>query len=717
MIIIRILICLLTLSSLSFANEEFKQPVSAHLIMEETSIQPGRPFWVGIEFTVDDHWHTYWQNPGDSGMPLTVDWLLPAEWTVDAIQWPHPQKFESNTLVGYGYEGNVLLLAKVTPPANIPTDTKIKLAAQTRWVACSDDTCLPGNQDISLEADVSKAAPAINPTLEAQFRAVRQTLPQTLEQVKATFNDELVEVSLQLPYSVDPDAKVQFFGFDSEGIDAHFDPTLVRTDVEGSHKMALREVNPQARVSGVLVIEQQGQKLAYHVDAPVAGREDSLIGLAGTPESEIAYEQMLPVDYHSDVDTLGWALIFAFVGGLLLNLMPCVLPVISFKVMSFVKMAGESRLKIFKHGAAFSMGVIVSFWALAGLLLILQAYGQAVGWGFQLQEPLFVAVLTAVIFVFGLSLFGVFELGTSVTAWAGDAQHSARGRGELAGSFFSGVLATAVATPCTGPFLGSAVGFAFTLPAWQALLIFTFLGLGMSLPYLLFAAFPSLMRLMPKPGAWMETFKQLMGFLMMATVIWLAWVFGAQTGSNGVVMMSGSLFLMAFGCWIYGQWGTPMQSKKVRLVSTCATVFFLLWGGYGLGYASNLVEAPSSSTEIAQVGGWETFSPQRVEELRAQGVPVLIDFTAKWCLICQTNHLVLDQGEVESKMNAKGVVRMKADWTRHDPVITEELRKFGRNSVPLYVLYNGDGQPKILPQVLTSESVLDHLRDVEQVSR
>jgi thiol:disulfide interchange protein DsbD len=389
---------------------------------------------------------------------------------------------------------------------------------------------------------------------------------------------------------------------------------------------------------------------------------------------------------------------------MILNLMPCVLPVVSLKVLSFVNLAKESRRAVIKHGALFTLGVMISFWALAACLLALQAYGHAVGWGFQLQEPFFVAVLAGLMLLFALSLFGVFELGTKAASWAGDKQVNHR-EGPWA-PFFSGVLATAVATPCTGPFLGSAVGYAFTLSSFKALMIFTSLGFGMAFPYLLLSFFPAWLKFVPRPGAWMETFKQLMGFMMLLTVLWLTWVFSGQTSSFAVIVLLAAYFVIGVAAWIWGQWGTPASSGRVRKISFALALILIVFSGKMAYTASTLA---STETEIIAANDWEPFSPERVQELRAKGVPVFIDFTAKWCLICQTNHLALSSQKVMDKMNAKGVVKMKADWTKNDPVITAELKKWGRSGVPLYLYYEKDDTPAVLPQVLTPDLIVDAL--------
>jgi thiol:disulfide interchange protein len=353
---------------------------------------------------------------------------------------------------------------------------------------------------------------------------------------------------------------------------------------------------------------------------------------------------------------------------------------------------------------------------LASGMLMLRTYGQAVGWGFQLQEPLFVVILASVLFIFSLSLFGVFEWGMFFASWAGQTQaEKAQKSSGYTGSFLSGVLATAVATPCTGPFLGSAVGFAITLPIFQSLLIFTSLGLGMCFPYLLLAAFPAYLRFMPKPGAWMETFKQLMAFILLATVLWLLWVFSAQTDATSLICLLAGFLCFSIGAWIYGRGCTPVATRKTRLFAYASVLVFAFIGCEAILFPRASWYSQTTDSQGRPSGdhweGWENFSPERVAQLRSEGKPILIDFTAKWCLICQANHLVLASDEVNKQLDKSGVVKMKADWTKSDPVISQELSRFGRNSVPLYVLYGLDEkqEPLILPQVLTPDIVADHL--------
>lgn len=695
-------------------------PVQATLIPEEETIQPGHPFWVAIQLKLEDEWHAYWKNPGDSGMAIDIEWQLPAGFVANEIQWPYPQRFDLSSMVGYGYTGEVWLLAQITPPASLVKKSEIEISATVNWLVCSDSTCLPGDSTASTKMSVEESSPQKLNQHSKGFENARSKIPAKEWTVSAQRKKEgLIELKLQ-PSSQNEFAfsQVDFFPEHKNVIDAKVPPLLNPdlTVVLKNHDQ--QSLKTTTLLKGVIVLKTGTTDItAIEVEVPIKGvMGDNPIAYIDPPEKQISpssYEETAIGQFDGGV---GLALILAFVGGLLLNLMPCVLPVISFKILSFVKMAGQSRTLTMKHGIAFSFGVIFSFWILASIMLILQTYGQSVGWGFQLQEPLFVAFLAALLLIFGLSMFGVFELGTSVTNFASKAE--SQGKLGLLGSFLSGMLATAVATPCTGPFLGSAIGFAVTLPSSLALLIFTSLGLGMASPYLILSAYPNFMRFIPKPGQWMVVFKEVMGFLMLGTVLWLVWVFGAQTSSLGIILLLSAFFFLSLGCWIFGTWGTPVKKKRTRVLSYAAVSICFLFAGYIIinTTSSPLVAAYESSAPTSKESAWQPFSASKIAELQKKGIPVFVDFTAKWCLICQANHLVLSTPEVANKFTELGVVLMKADWTKNDPHITEALRKFGRNGVPLYVVYNSNpNEPAtILPQVLTPDVVLKHLDSLEE---
>lgn len=699
-------------------QENKLNPVKVTLIAEETSIQPGHPFWIAIRLQIKDEWHAYWKNPGGIGMPPTIKWQLPEGFKASEIYWPIPERFVVYDEVSYVYKNEVWLLAKVLPPDNLPVDTAITLFGDVEWLVCSDMACLPGKEGLSLQLKTSKEAPEINDQWAKQFSEAREKLPRKHNQgIPAQFKDGNLIISI--PKEIDSAglssiSYITFFPEDGGIVDMAVEPVLHK-DEKGAdtYQVILKASSENQEIAnnhvlkGTMVFHSQKESAsleAWDMEVPIVASFESAV----TPQEVFA------------------ASLFAFLGGLLLNLMPCVLPVISIKILSFVKLAKENRSLIFKHGLLFSLGVVVSFWALAATLLILQAYGDAVGWGFQLQNSLFVAILAALLFVFSLNFFGVYEIGTLFASWAGQKQHSNNQHGKLLGSFLSGVLATAVATPCTGPFLGSAVGFAVTLPAPQAMLIFTFLGLGMASPYLFLSLFPTLIRWIPKPGPWMVTFKEIMGFLLMATVLWLIWVFSAQTSFSAASMLLAAMLFLSVACWVVGKWSMPINKPITRMFGYAVALSFTVVAIYAVSLAvspqlsfnshdSTIAMASPEKVQNAEHTDWEPFSLERIEELQKSGTPFLIDFTARWCLICQTNHMVLTSGEVQKKLHELGVVTIKADWTKNDPVITKVLRKFGRSGVPLYLLYGTDPkkEPYVLPQLLTPDNVLEYLKKIE----
>ncbi len=431
-------------------------------------------------------------------------------------------------------------------------------------------------------------------------------------------------------------------------------------------------------------------------------------GKTATPKKEISE---VPVKSGEEPIGIWIALLSAFLGGIILNLMPCVLPVLSLKILGIVQQSGEDSRKRIKHGIAFTLGVLASFLVLAGVLLLLRAGGEQLGWGFQLQSPAFIILLTILLFLFALSMFGVFEIGTSLTTVG---QKSSNDTG-FVGSFSSGILATVVATPCTAPFMGSALGYALSQPTIVALLIFAMLGLGMALPYLLLTTVPGLVKYIPRPGAWMESFKQFMGFLLMATVLWLLWVFSLQVGAEGLLILLAAFIIVSIGGWIFGRWGNIAKPKPTRIKAILLTALFIIGGVvFAFKYIDTNVQI-SQSIEQGNIN-WQKFTPELLKKSLQEGKPVFIDFTAAWCLSCQVNEKVaFGSKDVQKAFKKLDVVMLKADWTNSDEMITKELAKFGRNSVPLYVLYSGkkNEEPQILPEIITPGIVLDALNKIK----
>jgi len=412
------------------------------------------------------------------------------------------------------------------------------------------------------------------------------------------------------------------------------------------------------------------------------------------------------------ISDIGIALIFAFLGGIILNIMPCVLPVLSLKILSFVQQAGEDRKKVFNHGLLYTVGVMASFLTLALVLIILRAGGEELGWGFQLQSPEFILILSAFLFLFGLNLFGVFEIGTSVMG----AGQNLAGKGGWFGSFMSGVTAAVVATPCTAPFMGSALGFALTQPNSVSLLIFAALGFGMAFPYLILSSVPGLLKFVPKPGQWMESLKQFMGFLLFATVIWLIWVFGIQTDIDSVVIFLGALLGIGLGAWIIGRWAQLNLPKSKRLTARIVAItIFLVSLFLGLNNISQTGGAKRQHARIGEIQ-WEQYSQEKLEFALQKGRPVFIDFTAAWCLSCQVNErLAFNSEEVQAKFKQLDFVMLKADWTNRDENITRALAGYGRNSVPLYVIHSDRDLSKkmLLPEIISATIVLEYLNEMK----
>ncbi len=442
-------------------------------------------------------------------------------------------------------------------------------------------------------------------------------------------------------------------------------------------------------------------------EKPVIKPDSGKIVIDSIEEKVKKFQDEISIASTSKSTGIFLALVFAFLGGLILNLMPCVLPVLSLKIMGIVQQAGDHPKEKFKHGLIFTLGVLVSFWILAGMLLILRAGGEQLGWGFQLQSPTFVIILSIFLFLFSLSMFGLFEIGTTLTSVG----QSTQNKSAYMGSFTSGVLATVVATPCTAPFMGSALGFALGQPAYASLLIFTFLGLGMASPYLILTTTPKLLKFIPKPGAWMESMKQFMGFLLLATVLWLLWVLSLQTGSEGVIILLTSLIFVGIGGWVYGRWGNIAKAKPTRRIAQTISALALI---AAVIFSLQNIEVKAAGAEDVHKQGkieWRKFSPEILEQLRKEGKPVFVDFTAAWCLSCQVNEKVaFGSGDVQDKFLEKNITALKADWTNKDETITKALASFGRNSVPFYVLYIPDKkEPVIFPEILTPGIVLDKL--------
>ena len=688
----------------------------ATLLSEVGSIAPGEPFTVALRLEMEEGWHSYWKNPGDSGEATSIDWALPAGFEAGAIHWPYPHRIPFGPMTSYGYSDEVVLPVTIRPPDTLTTGRTVTLGGQASWLICAE-ICLPAEEEIQRTVSVASAS-ALGPNAEA-IAAARSKQPTTVDDwtVQAARSSGSYTLALTPPEGHRPDLEGAYFFPAEKEVLYHAAPQSL-SEAGPTSLLALQQSSYDQSAAdslrGVLVAPEgtswdpDGDVRALRVDVAVDSTLEEVASLAAASTGG------------GGGLSLPWALAFAFAGGLLLNLMPCVFPVISVKILGFADQAGEDDATIRRHGTLFGAGVLVSMWVLAGALLAVRAAGSQVGWGFQLQSPTFVALMALLFFGIGLNLLGIFEVGTRLMSLGGRLQTQTADDGSL-GAFLTGVLATVVATPCTAPFMGAALGVALTLSTAGALLIFTALGAGMAAPYVGLSMAPRLLDRLPKPGPWMETLKQFFAFPMFATSIWLVWVFGQQAGNGGVAMLLFGLLLLGMAGWIVHRWSAPSLSRTVTILTRGAVTVMIVGavaaGVIGAGYGTSAAastDGSSASTSEGASGAWTAFSPEKVESLRAEGRPVFVDFTAAWCLTCQVNErTVLNTDAVQEAFEKRNVALVKADWTNRDPQITEALESHGRSGVPVYVLYPGDGSaPALLPEVLTQDIVMNALDEI-----
>ncbi|MDB5804069.1 MAG: putative ThiO:disulfide interchange protein [Betaproteobacteria bacterium] len=669
--------------------------IEAELIARNTALNVGEKPLIGIRLKHAPHWHTYWQNPGDSGMPTTIQWKLPAGFKAGPILWPVPELLPVPPLMNYGYEGEVLLpMELVAIPNEWPAGQPAKLAARVDWLVCKD-VCIPGGADLELTLPVVGTPTTADPKNAALFERALAALPGgPITNATAKTHDGVIE--LRFPGRKPTGHVYVYSGI--EGLVEHAAPQKVSQD--GNDLLVSFPVTQQLsaaepRIAGV-VTGLDAQALSFA--APMSGKLVAGPGLPPTVAAAAAAgSASVGTSSKADELSFGVALLLALCGGMILNLMPCVFPILSLKVLGFAQGDANNRRAMRIGGIAFAAGVVLSFVALAAALLALRAAGDAVGWGFQLQSPAVVSLLALLFFALGLNLSGVFEFGSFLPGGLAGAQ----AKNPVVDSALSGVLAAVVASPCTAPFMGAALGFAVTQSAVMALTIFAALGFGMALPYLLLAWFPTWLKRLPRPGPWLLRFKQVLAFPMYATVVWLAWVLVLQVGDGVIPWFGAGLVLVGLGAWILG------QARGVT-----GRVFAVLVLVAGIFSAWPRDDATQAATPVSsQSGPWGAFSKAALAQASAAGKPVFIDFTAAWCVTCQVNKkVVLETTAVHEAFAAKNVVLMRADWTRRDPEITSALAEFGRNGVPVYALY-APGKPVVLlPEILRTQIVLDALK-------
>ncbi len=659
-------------------------------------VSPGKPVWLGLAIEHAPHWHTYWKNPGDSGLPTTLAWQLPVGVSAGEIAWPTPKRLPVGPLVNYGYEDKLLLPVPVTVAPDFKGESlDVKLSAQ--WLVCKD-VCIPQQGEFALRVAVNATSAAHSALFAATWAA--QPKDVTGAKVSAELVDDAKALRVViggLPAAVQG-KQLSFFA-EAAGVIDH--AAKVNGTWDGATWRADVPISPQRFESPSkmhAVLTSPGQAAGMRVGFAIAGAWPAL-----TPPAPVAEISTPAAAVAPPPPEFGFAvaLLFAFIGGALLNLMPCVFPILSLKVLGFAGHA-HSRRALVGGGIAYTAGVVLSFVALAALLIALRAGGEQIGWGFQLQSPGFVVALAVLFTMIALNLAGLFEFGTVLPSGLA----SARLRHPLADSFLTGVLAVAVASPCTAPFMGAALGFAFTLPAAQSLLLFAVLGLGMALPYLVMSLWPAVTRAMPRPGAWMATFKTVMAFPMLATVVWLVWILGQQTSIDGAAALLAVLVALAFALWA---WGRIDSTRMARAVWSTLGVALL---GLSIAWAlPTWREAQAAPAAASSTERWQAWSPERVAALNAEGRTVFVDFTAAWCVTCQVNkRSTLNDAALTAEMDAARVVLLRADWTRRDATISNELSRLGRNGVPVYAIYRpGQTQPTLLPELLSVSTVRDAL--------
>ena len=657
-------------------------PVEAQLVAERSALAPGETLSVDLHLRIAPGWHIYWRNPGDSGLPTALAWKLPPGFRAGAIEWPAPHRFVVGAIGNYGYAGSADLLVPIAAPKDLRPGGTAHLAATASWLVCAQ-ICIPGTAQLALDLPVAAAPVAPDPAVGARFAKIRERLPLPADfAVRAEASRATLLLSLP-PAAIAGIARptAAFFPFAADVVDAAAAIQSERRD-GGLDLVLKRMTGPTARLpatlAGVVVVRgDDGARRAYTIAA------------RPRPMPEAA------------VPPIGWAeaLLLAFLGGALLNLMPCVFPILALKLLGFTISVHRSEER--RHAIAYAAGIIVSFAALGGLLLLLRAGGAAIGWGFQLQSPIVVGVLAYLLFGLGLSLSGVADFGVGL----GGIGSRFADRAGLAGAFATGVLAAVVATPCTAPLMGTALGFALIAPVPLAVAIIVALGAGLAAPVVLAALVPGLARLLPRPGRWMLWFKQLLAFPLYASVAWLIWVLLQEVTPAAAFLALVGLVAVGFAVWVYGRTRTePPVARRLGIgLAAAGMAAALALAAMLTPAAENAAALPSDPHGIA----YQRFAPARLDALLAAHKPVFVNLTAAWCITCLFNErTTLDSPEVRRAFAARGIVALKGDWTRQDPQITAFLEKFGRSGVPLYLFYSAGGRPTILPQILTEREIL-----------
>ena len=641
------------------------------ILTESISITPGDELLIGFKFTLNPGWHTYWENPGDAGEGASIKWNLPNDVSASEILWPGPQRIPVEPLMTFGYEDEVVLLTKIyTSEATI---VPLNLNALVSWYTCKE-ICIPQEAEVSIPIKLGNKTPSVSKAI------LDQTLEEVPIQFEGTYRVQRLEDSYILQGQLenqDQYDSIYFFPKDYGLTDYTKDQFYEINKDSFSLQIKAAEIEIENKTFEGVIAINKGEAVSFiEINYPLKAK---------------------PISQEFNIFTL---IFFAFLGGLILNIMPCVFPILSIKILRFVEQSGDSTYKTIQQGLLFSLGVIVSFLAIAALLVSLKSGGESIGWGYQLQSPIVVSLLVYLFVVLGYIFMSNMVLGTSLARLSS----ISLGKGDSIESFLTGVLAVIVASPCTAPFMGSAIGFALLQPSFYSVLIFLGLGIGFSLPYLVLSAKPSLLSFLPKPGQWMETFKQFMAFPMWASALWLLWVLSSQVNNQEVIQVLLGSLLIIIGLWLVEK--NNSKTNWIRWIVRLPFILLLIFSLWLIPTSySDLDE--SKQNQLA-------YSPQLLEDLREENALVFLNFTADWCITCKVNESVaLKTSKVRKLLTDKDITYIEADWTRKDPVISSALEEYGRTGLPLYLLFPSKGDPLILPEILTEDILISYLSEVQ----
>ena len=666
-----LIFCASLISTLSLTDNVVKVSDSRiELLTESNSIEPGDDLLVGFRFSLSPGWHTYWVNPGDAGEGASIKWNLPRDVKASEILWPGPERIPVEPLMTFGYEDEVVLLTKIyTTKA---TDIPLTLNALVSWYTCKE-ICIPQEAEVSFPIKFGFKSPS------SSNKILRQTLENVPTPFKGTYRVQNLDDSYIIQGQFDDNKQYDSMYFFPKvyGLTDYVESQLYEKNKDSfSLQVKPSELKIEFKSFEGVLAAKKDEKLSYFEINHSLGSNDS--------------------SQEFSVLTL---IIFAFFGGLILNVMPCVFPILSIKILRFVEQSENSSYKTFKQGFLFSVGVIVSFLLIAALLLSLKSGGESIGWGYQLQSPIVVSLLFYLFIVMGYIFMSNIVIGSSLAKLS----LISSSKGDSLESFLTGVLAVIVASPCTAPFMGSAIGFALLQPSFYSILIFLGLGIGFSLPYLVLSAKPSLLSFLPKPGQWMETFKQFMAFPMWASALWLLWVLSSQVNSQEVIQVLLGALIITAGLWLLEK--NKSESNWVKWMIRLPFVLLLIFA---------LWLVPTTYSDSDETQDQLAYTPQLLEDLRDENNLVFLNFTADWCITCKVNEAVaLKTSEVSKVLAEKNITYLEADWTRKDPIISKALEQYGRTGLPLYLLFPSEGDPLILPEILTEDILLSYLNEVQ----